>query len=205
LFVWPLGIWLGAIGRARVALIAAGVAAASLLLVLPFTGLHDYFEVLLDLGRTFGTDSYSPFGLLSQLHVPEAPARVGSVALGVALLIGCWRRASLGLAVAAALVLSPIVWLDYFAVAAIPLAIVRPRLSAVWFAPLVTWGLLNAGIGAATVWGGLRVLVAFAVVILVIVRAEGLAETRGEDGRPATAGGPPTASRIDPKPKPSSG
>jgi hypothetical protein len=204
-FLWPLGIWLAAIGRAREALIAAGVAAASLLLVLPFTGLHDYFEVLLDLGRTFGTDSYSPFGLLSQLHVPEAPARVGSVALGVALLIGCWRRASLGLAVAAALVLSPIVWLDYFAVAAIPLAIVRPRLSAVWFAPLVTWGLLNAGIGAATVWGGLRVLVAFAVVILVIVRAEGLAETRGEDGRPATAGGPPTASRIDPKPKPSSG
>ena len=201
-FLWPLGIWLAAIGRGREALIAAGVAAASLLLVLPFTGLHDYFEVLLDLGRTFGTDSYSPFGLLSQLHVPEAPARVVSVALGVALLIGCWRRASLGLAVAAALVLSPIVWLDYFAVAAIPLAIVRPRLSAVWFAPLVTWGLLNAGIGAATVWGGLRVLLAFAVVILVTVRAERETETRGEENCPAT---PSEVPRMDSTPKPSTG
>ena len=63
-FLWPLGVWLAAIGRAREALIAAGVAAASLLLVLPFTSLHDYFTVLLDLGRTFDNDSYSPFGLL---------------------------------------------------------------------------------------------------------------------------------------------
>ena len=45
--------------------------------------------------------------------------------IGAALLVGCWRRASLGLAVAAALALSPIVWLDYYAVAAIPLAVVR--------------------------------------------------------------------------------
>ena len=48
-FLWPLGVWLAAIGRAREALIAAGVALASLLLVLPFTSLHDYFTVLLDL------------------------------------------------------------------------------------------------------------------------------------------------------------
>ena len=44
------------------------------------------------------------------------------------LLVLCWRRASLALAVAAALVLSPIVWIDYFALAAVPLAVVRPRL-----------------------------------------------------------------------------
>ena len=103
---------------------------------------------------------------------------------------------------AAALVLSPIVWLDYYAVAAIPLAVVRPRLSAIWFAPLVTWGLLNAGIGAATVWGGLRVLLAFALVILVTVRTERRTETGGEEDRPATPSG---VARMDPKPKPSTG
>ena len=204
-FLWPLGIWLAAIGRAREALIAAGVAAASLLLVLPFTGLHDYSEVLLQLGRTFDKDSYSPFGLLSQLDVAEALARVATSPSAC-----CCSSAAGGARASASrlpqpLVLSPIVWLDYYAVAAIPLAIVRPRLSAVWFAPLATWGLLNAGIGAATVWGGLRVLVAFAVVILVTVRAESRAPTQGEDGRAATAGGLAAASRIDPKPKPSSG
>ena len=63
-FLWPLGVWLAAIGRARETLVAAAVAGASLLLVLPFTGLHDYFHVLIELGRTFDQDSYSPFGLL---------------------------------------------------------------------------------------------------------------------------------------------
>ena len=115
--------------RAR-SLVAAVVAAASLLLVLPFTSLHDYFHVLLELGRTFDQDSYSPFGFLMQVGAPEALARVAMLAIGAALLVGCWRRASLGLAVAAALVLSPIVWLDYYAVAAIPLAVVRAAASA---------------------------------------------------------------------------
>ena len=115
------------------------------------------------------------------------------------LLVACWRRASLGLAVAAALVLSPIVWLDYYAVAAIPLAVVRPRLSWVWLAPLATWGLLSAGIGAGNGWGSARVLVVFTVVFAVIVRAERQAEAEGESHSPATVGtraGP----RIDPKP-----
>ena len=106
-FLWPLGVWLAAIGRARETLVAAAVAAASLLLVLPFTSLHDYFRVLIELGRTFDQDSYSPFGFLMQIGAPETLARVVMLALGAALLVACWRRASLGLAVAAALVLSP--------------------------------------------------------------------------------------------------
>ena len=70
-FLWPLGVWLAAIGtRARDA-VAAAVAGASLLLVLPFTGLDDYFRTLLELGRTFDQDSYSPFGFLVQIGAPE--------------------------------------------------------------------------------------------------------------------------------------
>ena len=177
-FLWPLGVWLAAIGRASETLVAAAVAGASLLLVLPFAGLDDYFQVLLELGRTFDQDSYSPFGFLVQVGAPEAVARSVMFALGAALLVACWRRASLGLAVAAALALSPIVWLDYYAVAAIPLAIVRPRLSPVWLAPLATWGLLSAGVGAGNGWGSARVLIVFGVVFAVIVRAEGRAEAR---------------------------
>lgn len=198
-FLWPLGIWLAAIGRVRETLVAAALAAASLLLVLPFTSLGDYLRTLIALGKDFDQDSYSPFGFLVQIGVSDTPARIVTWALGAALLVACWRRASLGLAVAAALVLSPIVWLDYYAVTAIPLAVVRPRLSWVWLLPIATWGLLSAGIGAGNGWGSARVLLVFGLVFAVIVRGERQAEAGGEDHRPATVG-PAPAARIDPKP-----
>ncbi|HET9851015.1 MAG TPA: glycosyltransferase family 87 protein [Candidatus Limnocylindrales bacterium] len=198
-FLWPLGVWLAAIGRVREMLLAAALAGASLLLVLPFTSLEEYLRTLIELGRDFDQDSYSPFGFLAQVGVSETPARIVSYAIGAALLVACWRRASLGLAVAAALVLSPIVWLDYYAVAAVPLAVVRPRLSAVWFLPIATWGLLSAGLGAGNGWGSARVLIVFGIVFAVIVRGERQAEAGGESHRPATVEAP-AAARIDPKP-----
>jgi hypothetical protein len=173
LFLWPLGLWLAAIGKVREMILAAVLASASLLLLLPFVALHEYFEVLLELGRTFDQESYSPFGLIVQAGGAETLARLVTLTIGAILLLACWRRASFGLAVAAALCLSPIVWLDYYAVAAVPLAAVRPRLTAVWLAPIATWGLLSAGIGAGNGWGSARVLAVFAIVFAVIVRAEG--------------------------------
>jgi hypothetical protein len=198
-FLWPVAIWLAAIGRVRELLVAAGVAAASLLLVLPFTSLHDYFHVLIELGRTFDQDSYSPFGFLMQIGAPETLARAVMLVLGASLLVACWRRQSLGFAVAAALVLSPIVWLDYYAVAAIPLAVVRPRLTWVWLAPLATWGLLSAGIGAGNGWGSARVLVVFGIVFTVIVRGERRAEAGAKSHSPANVG-TAASGRIAPRP-----
>jgi len=176
-FLWPVGVWLAATGRRAAAATACALAGSSLLLVLPYTGLDDYFRVLLDLGRIFDQGSYSLYGLVVQAGGPSWLGRTLTVIVGVALLLRCWVRRSLALAVAAALALSPIVWLDYFAVAAIPLAIARPRLSPVWFVPLVTWGLPSAGIGAADIGGGIRVLLAFGVVMAVAALGE----------RPATA------------------
>lgn len=187
-FLWPLGVWLAAIGRARETAVATLVAGSSLLLVLPFTSLGEYLRTLRNLGDAFDQDSCSPFGFLVQLGVDETPARVVTYALGAALLLACWRRGSLGLAVAASLVLSPIVWLDYYAVAAIPLAVVKPRLSAAWFAPLATWGLLGAGLGSGSAWGSARVLIVFAVVLAVVVRDERQHETRATTHSAATLG-----------------
>jgi len=49
-------------------------------------------------------------------------------------------RLSLGAAIAAALLLSPIVWLHYFVLLLVPLALARPRLSAAWILlPLPFW------------------------------------------------------------------
>ena len=42
-------------------------------------------------------------------------------------------------AVAATLALSPIVWLHYLVVLLVPLAIARPRFSAIWLLPILLW------------------------------------------------------------------
>jgi len=171
-FLWPLGVWLLAGGRARAAGIAVLVALGSVLLIAPFTPLGDYADTLREVGREFDQDSYSTFGLLTQLDVGDTAARAITFALGLVLLALTWRRVSFALAIASALVLSPIVWFDFYALAAIPLAIARPRLSLVWFLPLVTWGLPSSGIATDPWWGVSRVLVVYAIVLLVAARGE---------------------------------
>jgi glycosyl transferase family 87 len=177
--LWPLGVWLVASGRVRAAGVAAVVAAASLLAVVPFAPIDEYVDTLRQVRNAFDQDSYSPFGLLTQLGVSDVVAHLVTYAIGGVLLVLTWIRKSFALAIAAALVLSPIVWLDFYALATIPLAIARPRLSWIWFLPLLAWGLPSSGIATDAVWGVARVLIVFAAVCLVSARAE----TRASAGR----------------------
>jgi alpha-1,2-mannosyltransferase len=163
-FIWPVGLWLAAIKRAREALLAALVAGASLLLVLPFTGLDEYVRSLARLGRAFDQDSYTVYGLLVQSGASDSVARGATLAVGVVLLGAVWRYKSFALAIASGLVLSPIVWLDYFALAALPLALARPRLSAIWFLPIATWGLKGAGLGIGDAADIARLLIVFGLL-----------------------------------------
>jgi glycosyl transferase family 87 len=172
LFVWPLFVWLLAIRRPVAAGVSVLVAGASLLLVLPFTGLGDYVGALLELGRAFDQDSYTIGGMALQLGLPEAAARGVTIVCGTALLFAAWRNRSFALAIATALTVSPIIWLDYYAVAGIPLAIARPRVSLVWLLPVLTWGLHGAGLGIGSTTNTLRLLIVFAVVFAVSVRDE---------------------------------
>jgi len=165
LFVWPLALWLAARRRWSEAAIAAAVAAASLLLLLPFIGIVEYARLLRRLGDAFDQDGYSPYGLLAQAGVPGSVARVVAVGIGLAVLVAAWRRCSFGLFVAAALLLSPIVWLDYYALTAIPLAVARPRLSWIWLLPILTFGMPSAGLGAGTVVRTTWALAIFGVVV----------------------------------------
>ena len=163
LFLLPLVFWLALVGRRRAAALATAVATASLLLLLPFTSLRDYARLLRNLGETFEHEAYTPFALLTDLGLPDGPARALTVAMGLALLAVAWRRRSLGLAIAAALVLSPIVWRHFFVLLLVPLALARPRFDVVWLVPLGLWvgdGTFNGapwqtavclGLGALTV------------------------------------------------------
>jgi hypothetical protein len=190
-FLWPVGLWLIALRNGRAALLAAAAAAASLLLVLPFTGLDEFARLMVDLGRAFDQDSYSTFGFLVGLGASEALARGVTLALGAGLLVVMWRRCSFSLAIAASLALAPIVWFDYYALAVVPLAVARPRLSAVWLLPLATWGLPSSGIATDELRGIGRVLAAFAVVLAVAARNE--TRSRADLRRIRTA----TATRSD--------
>jgi Glycosyltransferase family 87 len=171
-FVWPVAVWLASRRRPVAALTAVCIAGGPLFLVLPFTALDDYVRALLQLGRGFDQDSYTLFGLLVQSGASETVGRVVAFSAGAILLAATWRYRSLALALAAALTLSPIVWLDYFALAAIPLALARPRLSLVWFLPLVTWGLRGAGLGIGDASEIARLLIVFGVVFAVAFHGE---------------------------------
>jgi hypothetical protein len=139
LFLWPVVVWLALVGRRSAALVAAAVAAASMLLVLPFIGLVDYARLLRNIGETFEHESYTPFALLTDIGVPDTAARALTVTLGLGVLALAARRRSVGLALAAALVLSPIVWRHFFTLLLVPLALSRPRFDAVWLVPVGMW------------------------------------------------------------------
>ncbi|HET7515431.1 MAG TPA: glycosyltransferase family 87 protein [Gaiella sp.] len=165
LFLWPVVVWLALVGRRGAAGIAALTAAVSLLLLLPFTSIADYVRLLRNLGRTFEHDAYTPFALLTDLGVPDTAARAVTVLIGLAVLGVAWRRRSLGLALAAALVLSPIVWRHFFVLLIVPLALSRPRFDVVWLIPIGLWigdGTLN---GAPWQTAGVLALVTLTFVL----------------------------------------
>ena len=151
-FLWPLVVWLAATRRWKAAAAATAVAVGLALgswAVIGFRGLADYPTLLRRLAEVEAENSYSTFAVLRALDVPEFTSRV-LIALGCAALLAlAWRagrapdleaeerdRRSLTLVLAAGLVLTPILWLHYLVLLVVPIALARPRLSALWFAPL---------------------------------------------------------------------
>lgn len=167
-FLWPVVAWYATTRRVAAAVIAFGLAGASLLLVTPFVSLGDYLRLVDNLGDTFDDASYTPFALLAGVGLPDLVARGIATALGIVVFAVAWRRRSLGLAIAAAFILSPIVWRHYFVVLAVPVALSFPRLHPAWAMPLGFWlvpGTYNGG-------GTWEVAVALAVAGATIARSE---------------------------------
>ena len=63
-FLWPVVLWLAVVRRIAAALVAVALAAASLLLLLPFTSIEDYLRLLRNLSNTFDALSYTTYALL---------------------------------------------------------------------------------------------------------------------------------------------
>ena len=151
-FLWPLALWLAMTRRIRAAALAvvgAAVLALASWAVVAFRGLADYPDLLRTLVDVEAENSYSALAVLRMLELPESVANVLVYLLGALLLLLAWRaargtgspddrdRRSLILVLAAALVLTPILWLHYLVLLLAPIALARPRLSLLWLFPLV--------------------------------------------------------------------
>jgi alpha-1,2-mannosyltransferase len=147
LFVWPLFVWLLATRRLRTGLEGAVVALVLLLAgwaAIGFAGLRGYPHLLHLLSHVEAVQSFSLVGLL---RLQGDVATAFTAALVLAVVVGVviagrgpdGDRRSLAVAVAGALLATPVLWLHYFVLLFVPLALTRPRLSALWFAPLAFW------------------------------------------------------------------
>ncbi|MGZ4408826.1 MAG: hypothetical protein ACXVY6_08560, partial [Gaiellaceae bacterium] len=77
--------------------------------------------------------------------------------------------ATLTLSLAAALAASPIVWVHYFLLLVVPVALTRPRLSALWFLPLAYYPLGESAWPAGDARKlGLAVITTTALILVAI-------------------------------------
>jgi len=149
LLLWPMFVWMLAMRRLRTtlwaALIGLGVTTAAWAAI-GFDGLAGYPDLLRRLSDIQAERSYSIVGMASTLGVSGAVGSVLALTFGIGLLVWCVVLARRGdearsftCAIAATLVLSPIVWLHYLVALLVPLAILRPRFSPIWLLPVLLW------------------------------------------------------------------
>jgi hypothetical protein len=149
LFLWPLLIWLVVSRRAGSAALAVAIATAISLVswaVIGFADLANYPELLSTLASSVESKGWSAVALGLSLGLSSAAAHAFTLvlagsALAVAALAPRGRRDlwSFTVAIAAGILLSPIVWLHYFLLLVAPLAIAFPVLAPAWFIPLALW------------------------------------------------------------------
>jgi hypothetical protein len=147
LFLWPLVVWLAAARRFATAALSLALAGALLVgswAAIGFAGLGDYPDLLRRLREIEEPGGYSVYALALDLGASGAVARTLSVVVAAGLLVGCVvlarrgdDRRSFVLALAAALAWSPIVWLHYYALLVVAVAVGQPKLGPAWFVPIV--------------------------------------------------------------------
>ena len=162
LFLWPLGIWLLAARRFR-AIVAAAVATVAFLLVpwaaIGFAGFGSYPHVLRQLSAVEAHESYTLAAAFEQLGAASTAGEAVGLLAGVLCLAAMRRSARRGgqertilvLALALALLLSPIVWMHYFSLLLVAVPLYAAGFRAAWLLPIAL-GAFPVLPGAATAW-----------------------------------------------------
>jgi alpha-1,2-mannosyltransferase len=149
LFVWPLLVWALVTRPRRTTVLAAAIAVGVTVFawaLIRFADLTSYPALVRKVDSLYAGKSYSLIGVSTALGIGSPFGHVLAFVLGGTLLAGCFllgRRGddlgSFSLAIAAALALTPIVWLHYLVLLLVPLGIARPRFSLIWLLPVVLW------------------------------------------------------------------
>ena len=203
--LWPLWIWLVAVGRRAAAAwsIAAGVVITlGAWAIVDFQALFGYPDHLRQLNEDTAGAGYTLDALAQDLGAGSTAAQAFMAGVAASLLVSVvvvGRRGSemrsFVLAIGAALACSPILWLHYFAILLVPVAVARPRLGVVWFVPLAMWG-FGAGTGNGSTASAVVVLVVVAATLALAVReAPSGPRTRASAGQALTPTPSPAAGR----------
>ncbi|HXF97678.1 MAG TPA: glycosyltransferase 87 family protein [Gaiellaceae bacterium] len=149
LLLWPLGLWCAVTGRARAlswALTSALLLLAGSFALIRFQDVSRYPPLVRRVGDLMDDRGYNVFPAALDLGAPSQGARLLWLAVASALLLGVVRLARRGddrrafvLAIAATLVVSPVLWLHYFVFLVPVAALASPRLGLVWLAPLAMY------------------------------------------------------------------
>jgi alpha-1,2-mannosyltransferase len=147
LFLWPLLVWLVISRRTWTALLAVALGVGATVVswaALGFAGMASYPHLLGTLSASVQGKGWSPVALVLSFGGSAGSARAVALAAGAALLAAAVavRRnevLTFTLVLSAAVASTPIVWLHYFLLFLVPLALVSPSLSAAWAVPLLFW------------------------------------------------------------------
>ncbi len=150
-----IAIWLIATRRFRTAFFTGAQSLVLLIggwAVIGFAGLVDYPSHLGGIASKVQYDSFSALALAKASGLSASGARLTSLAVTVVALALVFvtargrdgdRRAFI-VALGASLLFSPIVWIHYYVLLYVPIAIAKKSLSWLWLLPLAFWALPHA-------------------------------------------------------------
>ena len=180
-FLWPLLLWL--LATKRLAGFAWAMASGILVNVLAWAvlGFHQaeaYVALARAVSRVEESTAYTPIALALHLGASRALAHTIGFGLAAGVALACLyygrrRRdaSALLLAIAVSLLATPTVWRHYFALLLVPVAIARPRVTAIWLLPLA---LFLCPVTTPLLWQLALALGIFACVVLVLLRTPNL-------------------------------
>jgi hypothetical protein len=150
LFLWPLGLWLLATRRYASVAYAAGYALVFNVLawaIVGFDELPHYERLAASAARVYERRGTGP--LAWALAQGISPTAGWTVMLGITAVVAgaCYAfgrrgddRAAIAMAILAALLATPVIWMHYYALLIVPLAVARPRLAPIWGLPILLDG-----------------------------------------------------------------
>ena len=197
LYLWPLLPWLAATRRLRAAVWSFAIGTVVFFAswaAIGFRGFTAYPDLLQRLSDALDSRSYTVYALGLDLGLPSQLSRLLWIALAVSVLAatvvvgrrGDDRRAFV-LALTAALVCSPIVWLHYFALLLVAVAVVEPQLGPAWFPCALMSLFVSTGDFNGSTFQNAAVLATAAVTVALALRPPAVLQVP----RTAPAGAPP--------------